>query len=146
MTRSRNKQTQPRVAPIVAPSAHVQVIEVLMDNEYDSHTIVRLLAQEHPELFIELHRRTKVGEQPWVKEVFHAALSGNHVSGIKTLRAAQNWGLKEAKDTYDTFRTGLATNGVIPTAPETTAFLSDAQRAVAEQLLASARNVQRPKS
>ena len=89
--------------------AYKRVIEMLMNQQVDHYTLMVKLAQNYPEIFLELTCNAVV----WHQTVINLLKTEQNVEAIKIVRKETGYGLKESKDVCDNLRWNLVHDGVI---------------------------------
>lgn len=97
------------MSEIINDKAYQQVIDILVADTIDYKNIAIQLAKFNPELFLRFHGKTTVKD--WMREVIQYMKDGEKASAIKTLRANEGIGLREAKDICDNLQNYLSEAG-----------------------------------
>lgn len=88
-----------------------KVLTITQSGNLDYKGMVNKLAQEHPQIFVDLAQSSKA-EPEWANEVRKVYTGNNKVACIKLCRGESGMGLKEAKDAVEAM---FVFDGHIPT-------------------------------
>lgn len=94
--------------------AYKEVIDILMEGDYDAKAMIVELAKKHPMIFLKVYGKVSDTADPELAAIKSYLKDGKKIQAIREYRAISGLGLKESKDFVDTLETRMITSGTLP--------------------------------